>query len=219
MVTMDAEFWHDLWEKQDIGFHQADFNPLMVKHFAALRLDRGAHIFVPLCGKTRDIAWLLSQGYRVTGAELSETAVQDLYAELGVVPEVTQDGPLTRYAADGLVVFVGDVFDVTADRLGAVDAVYDRAALVALPEEMRQRYVAHVIAATETAPQVVIVFTYDQTAMEGPPFSINAIMIDNYFEDTYAIKMRESVDIPGPGLKGQVPARESVWLLTTKVSE
>lgn len=213
---MDAEFWHDLWEKKDIGFHQADFNPLMVKHFGALGLEKGVHVFVPLCGKTRDIAWLLSQGYRVTGAELSETAVQELYADLGVTPDVAQDGPLLRYAADGLVVFVGDVFDVSAERLGAVDAVYDRAALVALPEEMRQAYVAHVTTATGAAPQCVIIFTYDQTAMEGPPFSINAMMLENYFHGSYSVEMREVFEIPGPGLKGQVPATESVWLLTGK---
>lgn len=213
---MEAEFWHERWAARELGFHQADFNPLMVKHFAALELETGAHVFVPLCGKTRDIAWLLSQGYRVTGAELSETAVQELYAELGVTPDVTQDGPLKRYAADGLVVFVGDVFEVTAERLGAVDAVFDRAALVALPEEMRLRYVVHVIDATQTAPQFVIIFTYDQSAMDGPPFSINAMMLDVYFQDNYAVQMLEVCDVPGPGLKGQVPATESVWLLTEK---
>lgn len=211
---MDASFWHDLWAKHDIGFHQAEYNPLMLAHFPALA--EGARVFVPLCGKTRDIAWLLSQGYRVTGAELSETAVRELFADLGVAPEVTQDGPLRRYAADGLVVFVGDVFDLTADRLGPVDAVYDRAALVALPEVIRQRYVDHVIAATGAAPQVVIVFTYDQAAMDGPPFSIDAMMMERYFGGTYAVMMRDAVKVPGPGLKGKVPATESAWLLTDK---
>lgn len=136
---MDADFWHDKWDNNQIGFHQADGNPLLVKHFPALALQTGARVFVPLCGKTRDIAWLLAQGCRVVGAELSERAVQQLFAEMDVVPDVTEVGRLTRYTAEGIDVFVGDIFDLDKAVLGPIDAVFDRAALVALPQDMRVR--------------------------------------------------------------------------------
>ncbi len=210
---MDASYWHKKWSTGDIGFHQSDYNQLMVKHFPSLDLADGSHVFVPLCGKTRDIAWLLQSGFRVTGAELSETAVKELYADLGLTPQVTQDGVLLRYATPDLVVFVGDVFDVCARSIGSVQAVYDRAALVALPADLRARYAAHVIAETACAPQFLLTFTYDQAAMSGPPFAITADMVADLFDQHYALQLCDSVDLPSPGLKGRVPATENAWRL------
>src|SRR5574337_641591 len=67
---MDPNFWREKWAKGEIAFHQREANPLLVEHMARLELPPGSRVFLPLCGKTRDIAWLLSQGYRVCGAEL-----------------------------------------------------------------------------------------------------------------------------------------------------
>ncbi len=210
---MDADYWHKKWSQNDIGFHQDDFNALMVKHFGGLDLRDGAHVFVPLCGKTRDIAWLLQEGFRVTGAELSQTAVEDLFADLSLTPVVTQDGALLRFATPELVVFVGDIFDVTQHALGAVDAIYDRAALVALPADVRARYAKHLIAVTEGATQFVLTFTYDQTTMNGPPFSITADMIVDLYDQHYALKLVDERAVPGKGLKGRTPATEVAWEL------
>lgn len=49
--------------------------------------------------------------------------------------------------------FCGDIFALTAGDLGAIAAVYDRAALTALPEMARVAYVAHMHALIpETCP-------------------------------------------------------------------
>ena len=74
---MNSSFWHQRWEKNEIGFHEDKPNPLLVKHFHELSVARGCRIFVPLCGKTLDISWLLSRDYRVAGAELSQLAPGD----------------------------------------------------------------------------------------------------------------------------------------------
>ena len=212
---MDADFWHDKWASNQIGFHQAGGNPLLVKHFAALALRPGARVFVPLCGKTRDIAWLMAQGCRVVGAELSERAVQQLFAEMDVVPVVSEVGPLTHYAAEGVDVFVGDIFDLDEETLGRADAVFDRAALVALPEDMRMRYADHMVAITKTAPQLIVAFEYDQSQTSGPPFSISETEIKARYAVTYDLQSLETCDVEG-GLKGQVPAVETVWVLREK---
>ena len=141
---MEHDFWHDRWQSGRIGFHESEPNPLLVKHFPALSLADNARVFVPLCGKTLDIGWLLSKGYRVAGAALSELAIEQLFEELGVAPDISPLGELKRYSADSIDIFVGDVFNLTADMLGAVDAVFDRAAFVALPEHMRSAYAPHI---------------------------------------------------------------------------
>jgi thiopurine S-methyltransferase len=209
---MDANFWHQRWEKMEIGFHLSEANPLLVSHFRALALAAGSRVFVPLCGKTLDIAWLLANGYHVAGAELSEIAIEQLFDMLGVQPTVTQAGRLKRYSAQDIDIFVGDIFDLTADLLGKVDAIYDRAALVALPQAMRDQYTSHLRAVTRHASQLLICFEYDQSLVEGPPFSIGEEEVRRQYETHYNIQLLATQGMPD-GLKGKYPAKESVWLL------
>lgn len=210
---MDTSFWLQKWEDKQIGFHQSQANPLLVKWFKELSLEQGSRVFVPLCGKTPDIAWLLSNGYRVAGAELSEIAINELFLELGMKPEVTEVGSFKHYVGKNIDIFVGDVFNLTATLLGQVDAIYDRAALVALPEAMRRQYSSHLMQITNSAPQIVICFEYDQELLAGPPFSIDTTEINQLYGDVYQLRSLESVDVVG-GLKKKCPANEIAWLLS-----
>lgn len=210
---MDAQFWHDRWASNEIGFHKSEANPLLVKYLGELPLATGSRIFLPLCGKTLDIGWLLSRGFQVAGAELSGIAIQQLFAQLGVTPTITKVGALDHYHAPQVDLFVGDIFAVPPALLGPVDAVYDRAALVALPQQMRARYTAHLTTLTAQSPQLLISFEYDQHAMEGPPFSVTTAEIHQHYGHRYDITVLASLDVPG-GLKGRCPATERVYLLT-----
>ncbi len=206
---MTHDFWHDRWATGRTGFHEGAPNDLLVAHAGRLGLDAGDRVFVPLTGKTRDVGWWLERGHPVVGAELNEGAVRELFAELGREPDITDDGPLRRFEAGDLVVFVGDVFDVTPERLGDVAAVYDRAALVALPPEMRARYAAHVASVTDAAPQLVLCFEYDPAQADGPPFAVDEVEIERCYGDAYAF---ERLDVRERDLR-DVPARETAWLL------
>lgn len=209
---MDAEFWLKRWEANDTAFHQSQVNPLLVAHFDALGLAGGARLFVPLCGRTHDIGWLLAKGLRVAGAELSELAIGQLFDDLGVTPQVADVGALKRYSASGIDIFVGDVFDLDRALLGPVDAVFDRAALVALPEEMRARYARHLVDITAGAPQLLISYEYDQALTHGPPFSIAPAEIARHYDGQFDVTSLALVEVEG-GLRGQFPAKEHVWLL------
>lgn len=214
---MEHSFWKEKWERKEIAFHGSEANPLLVKHFGDLSLPKGSRLFLPLCGKTLDIHWLLAEGYRVAGAELSSIAVAELFAELGVKPSVSQHGSLSHYQADQIDIFQGDIFELTADLLGPVDAVYDRAALVALPEGLRQRYAQHLVKITNRAPQLLLCIEYDQSLRDGPPFSLPAEKIREVYAGTYEQTELGSVEIPG-GLKGDCPARERAWGLRARMS-
>ena len=209
---MDADFWKARWEKGEIAFHEREANPFLVKYFKELSLAKGSRVFVPLCGKTLDIAWLLSHGYRVAGAELSEIAVKELFAGLGVEPKISEVGRVSRYRAQSIDIYLGDLFHVTRDMLGPVDAIYDRAALVALPKEMRDRYTEHLVEISDNAPQLVIAYEYDQRVIGGPPFSVSHDEVRRHYTDSYDLTLLGSADVPG-GLKGKCPAKEHVWLL------
>lgn len=208
---MHADFWHKKWEAREIGFHQPKENSFLVQFLGALGAFEGGTIFVPLCGKTLDIHWLLAQGYKVTGAELSEPAIIELFEELGVKPSIKQVGPLKTYTADDICIYVGDIFDLTPQQLGHVDAVYDRAALVALPEAMRVEYAQHVVTLTNRAPQLVITFEYDQSALAGPPFSITPEHLATLYGKTYKLADVASRAVKR-GLK-DIAAQEKAWVL------
>lgn len=211
---MDTDFWLKKWESQVLGFHLTEPNPLLTNHIGLLKLPGGARIFLPLCGKTRDIGWLLEQGYRVVGCELSELAVAALFQELDVSPEITKFVDGLRYSAPNVEVFVYDIFKLSADVLGDIDAIYDRAALIALPDTMRSRYAATLMSLTDSAPQLLVTVLYDQSQLEGPPFSVSDGSVQEYYAKSYELELLTSLDIPG-GLKGQCPAVENVWLLSS----
>lgn len=209
---MEADFWHSRWQAGQIGFHEGQVNRMLAAHIGALGLAPGARIFLPLCGKTHDIAWLRAQGYRVAGAELSEIAVRHLFEELEAEPVISEMAGLRRFSAPGLHIFAGDIFALGADLLGPVDAVYDRAALVALPEEMRRRYAAHLSAITSNAPQLLVTFEYDQNLMQGPPFSISEAEVMRCHGERFTVERLADAEVSG-GLKGLCPAREKALLL------
>lgn len=209
---MEASFWHKRWENGEIAFHESQVNPYLIAHFEKLNLPTGARVFLPLCGKTLDIGWLLEQGYQVAGCELSPLAIQDLFNRLQLQVEITELGEIARYSARGIDIFVGDIFSLSADQLGPVDAIYDRAALVALPAEMRRLYADHVMQLTNNAPQLVIAYQYDQSKMAGPPHSVSDEELQRLFETVYRLQCIESTNLVD-GLKGKVAAVETAMLL------
>ncbi len=209
---MDRKFWLERWDRNEIGFHKDTEHPALVFHLDRLMLTQGARVFLPLCGKTRDIGWLLSQGYRVAGAELSGKAVKQLFDDLGIRPTREERGPLTLFRAPGIDIFVGDIFDLGPVDLGLVDATYDRAALIALPDGTRHRYAEHLTGITGAAPQLLICLEYDQSVMNGPPFAVDELQVRRFYAGIYDTTLLASEPIEG-GLKGRCEALETVWLL------
>src|SRR5262249_8589981 len=134
------------------------------------------------------------------------------FEELSLDPQKTTCGPVRRYSAKGIDIFIGDIFDLSRGVLGRVDAIYDRAALVALPEETRNQYTAHLIRITNNAPQLLICLEYDQGVMAGPPFSVGSSELNRHYGSNYSLTLIESTDVAG-GLKGKCAAKEKAWLL------
>lgn len=206
---MNPEFWHERWQNQQIGFHQEAGGAELKTHFSRLGLQVGGRVFVPLCGKSRDVSWLLAQGCQVVAAELSQIAVDALFEGLKLTPTIEQLGDMRRYSADALTVYVGDIFNLTASDMGRVDAIYDRAALVALPAGMRMRYSKHLIRLTNCAPQLIVSLSYAQGAVTAPPFSVDAQDVAAHYAQYYDIKLLETHPTE---LRGE-QAVQAVWLL------
>ena len=218
---MEKEFWVERWERQETGFHQGDINPYLKRYWPELNLARGSEIFVPLCGKSRDMSWLREQGYGVTGIELSDIAVRAFFVENGHVPHRDTCGRFDRYEAEGIRLLCGDFFDLGRDDLANVTAVYDRASLVALPVEMRRRYVRHMADILPSATQILLVtFDYRQTEMPGPPFAVSPDEVQALYRDYAGIHLLEQSDVlaQNPNFKARGLSRlhENIFLLTLR---
>jgi len=211
---MNPEFWQERWQNRQIGFHRSEPHPFLIKHLSALNLSAGDRIFLPLCGKTVDIPYLLSQKLEVVGIELVDSAVQELFAELNVTPQIESaaGGKLKRYSSPGLAVYSGDIFELNAETLGVVDALYDRAALVALPEAMRSSYSNHLLRLSTCAQQLLITFEYDEDAMHGPPFSVPATAVEEYYGSQFNVMELERQG-PAEMLRPGIPVQEVAWHL------
>ncbi len=190
---MNTRFWHERWENGQLGFHRAEVNALLLKHWPRLAVPSGAPVFVPLCGKSLDMHWLREQGHPVVGIELSSIAIRNFFEEAGIDLRVDSHGTFRRSFGSGYELFCGDFFDLVRRDLAQVRACYDRAALIALPPEMRVRYDKTLIELLpENAAILLITLEYDQAKMTGPPHSVAPSEVDALFGADDSIELLES---------------------------
>lgn len=193
---MEPNYWHQRWAEGRTGWHQPEPNRLLERHWASLKSPPGGRVFVPLCGKSLDMAWLAAQDHEVLGVELSRAAVEEFFAEQGLAPEVVEDGRFRRYRAQGIELLVGDAFALTADDLADCRAAYDRAALIALPPALRERYVRELYARLPPGCMTLLVtLEYPPDEKEGPPFSVDEAEVHRLFEPGWQITLEQRVDI------------------------
>lgn len=193
---MEPHFWHARWQANEIGFHQAEINPHLQTYWPALQAAARGRVFVPLCGKSRDMLWLASQGQRVLGVEISPIAVQDFLRENCPAPDSSLEPPFSAHRCDEITLLEGDFFALTAAHLDAVTAVYDRAALIALPPQMRGRYAQHMASLLPPAvPVLLVTLEYPQPEMDGPPFAVTAADVDTLFGKDFQIDTLGGQDI------------------------
>lgn len=170
---MDPDFWHARWRDSEIGFHQDEINLHLQGFWPQLQAPANSPVFVPLCGKSRDMLWLREQGHEVLGVEISPIAVEAFFRENGLAAVQTEQGAFIRWEFEGLAILCGDFFALQSQDLAGVGCVYDRASLIALPPAMRQRYVAQLKQVLPgRVPMLLVTLEYPQEQMDGPPFSV-----------------------------------------------
>lgn len=193
---MDTEFWIESWNQNKIGFHQRDFNNYLINFWRQLNISTDSLVFVPLCGKSLDLIWLKQQGHSVNGIELSQLAVQAFFDENNLDYILSQQINLPLWESERLSIWQGDFFNLTRNQLNAVEGVFDRASLVALPLMLRQRYAQHLKNILPYKAQILLVtFEYDQSKRPGPPFSVTQSEIEDLYGDRYEINILFQQDV------------------------
>ncbi len=215
---MDNDFWHARWQSNQIGFHQNELNPYLVRYWPSLHLEPQSRVFVPLCGKTLDMIWLLDQGHAVLGNEISQLAVEAFFAEHRLTPAIRQETGFTRWTCDRIEILCGDFFELTPAASGRIDALYDRAALIALTPAQRARYAARIMEMLEPqTPGLLVTLDYEQQKMQGPPFAVSGNEVSNLYQEGFSVEQLAHTDIieaqPQFREKGLNTLHESVYRL------
>ena len=193
---MQPEFWQDRWERNQIGFHLEQVNPYLQRLWPTLGLEQGARVLVPLCGKSLDMSWLAANGFEVLGVELTQTAVEQFFSEQQVEPQNRQQGAFTVYEAGPVTVLCGDVFALSATDVASCTGLYDRAAMIAFPPDMRAAYARHLNAILAPACRgLLITLDYDQSQMKGPPFSVPDPEVQRLLSPAWALDIIEQPDV------------------------
>lgn len=193
---MDPDFWHQRWHDNQIGFHQERISPMLAAHWDAVGAPRGGRVFVPLCGKTRDMPWLVERGHRVLGVELSPIAVDAFFEALGVTPDVRASEYGKHYVAGPYELILCDAFALDAAALADCSAVFDRAALIALPPDIRTRYLRELYASLPGGCRgLLVTLEYPQAEKEGPPFPVGEGEVRAGLERDWTVELLERRDI------------------------
>lgn len=207
---MDAQFWHNVWQKGQLGFQLEQPHELLVQLrsvFAA-----APSVFVPLCGKSPDMH-LLATSSQVLGVELSEIACRDFFAEAGVIPAA---GPLGSLQHGHVTIWPADIFAVEPHWLQPCQHIYDRAALIALPPSMQRAYVTQLKALLPAATMLLLTVDYPQDEMQGPPFAVNAAAVQDLFSDA-DVQLLAERDLTGQKFARRLlpvsSLREQAWLI------
>jgi len=194
---MDEKFWTACWETQEIGFHLPEVNPVLLAFWSQLSLDSSAKVLVPLCGKSLDLKWLVQQGCHVVGVELSQLAVDAFFSEQSIQPDVQTKEEFQLYTSKQLEVWCGNIFDIPDAQLETIQAVYDRGALVALPPDIRKTYMQKLLQGLQNkARWLLVTFEYNESLMQGPPFSVSQNEVQEYFRgyDIRLVNKKEMIE-------------------------
>jgi thiopurine S-methyltransferase len=197
---MEPAFWLQKWQANEIGFHQTEIHPLLLAHWAEIGCRAGQRVLVPLCGKSLDMRWLAAAGLTVIGFELSELAARAYFHEQALEPEVAEVGAFRRFSTAQVTIFCGDFFAATSAICAPCDAIYDRAALIALAPSQRTAYRETLRALSRpTARGLLITVEYPAGAVSAPPFSIARSEVDALLQDWTEVRelARGVTDVKG----------------------
>ena len=182
--------WLEFWENNEINWHSDVVTQELEEYLGLLKLEPGNKVFFPLCGKSLDMIYLLNQGFSVVGVELSEIAIKQFFHENGLDYTITRVGKFDLYSTKNIEIYCGDFFSLSSKHLSDVKAVFDRKSLIALDQNLRQKYVKHLNDIISLGVRVLLItLHYPQHQMSGPPFSVDKSEVESLF--SMAFKYQE----------------------------
>ena len=174
--------WLEFWANNETDWHSDVVTQELEKYLGLLKLESGDTVFVPLCGKSLDMIYMLNRGFSVIGVEVSEIGIKQFFHENGLDFTISQVGEFDLYSAKNIEIYCGDFFSLTSKHLCGVKAVFDRKSLIALDRNLRQKYVKHLNDIISLGVRILLItLHYPTHQMSGPPFSVDKSEVESLF--------------------------------------
>ena len=174
--------WLEFWANNETNWHSDVVTQELEKYLGLLKLESGDTVFVPLCGKSLDMIYMLNRGFSVIGVEVSEIGIKQFFHENGLDFTISKVGKFDLYSANNIEIYYGDFFSLTSKHLCGVKAVFDRKSLIALDRNLRQKYVKHLNDIISLGVRILLItLHYPKHQMSGPPFSVDKSEVESLF--------------------------------------
>ena len=214
---MEDQYWLNKWQTNDITFHEENINAELIAYISELKLKPGDNILIPLCGKTKDMLWLAEKGFHVIGIELSPIACSNFFTELNITPRITKQSTFIKYQHENIALLCGDLFNLTSSDLSNIRAIYDCKALIALPSELRKKYVNHLVACAGTNIKILLLTRETSCQITPPPYPINEGEVNLLYGSYFDVRLLKRMPITNISErlinKGYTEMIESVYLI------
>jgi thiopurine S-methyltransferase len=212
-MILDSRYWRKRWDEGKIGFHRNETNPLLVDFYDRFIDENSRRVYLPLCGKSEDLNWLRNKGLEVHGCDVSSLAFEAFFKENGLEYESSDH----EFRSGNICLHEGDFFALAAEQIGQFDAIYDRAAMVAIEHNRHDDYAKRLLELLEPHGRILLIgFDYDPLEMAGPPFSLSEQNIKTAFHGAKIEQLAET-DIWAKETRFQARGltwlTESAWLI------
>jgi thiopurine S-methyltransferase len=152
-----------------------------------------ARVFVPLCGKTVDLAFFakadaVSEVVGVDGVRKALEEFAQEHTDLKLAPLEDQTDEYERLVGEKIALLKGDFFHLDEKVTnGRFDAIFDRASIVAIDPSLREEYVNVLSRLIQPGGRILLVVIERKTGtdfdMQGPPFSVPETEVRRLYEN------------------------------------
>ncbi|EED92485.1 methyl transferase [Thalassiosira pseudonana CCMP1335] len=240
-------FWSQRWSGPKLGWHLEHVNPhlskytdLFLRSVGDTDSDDQRRVFVPLCGKSVDLAHLAAHPKvsHVVGIDIMRDAAETFaneHPQFSMV-ELTL-GDENDFHGEGITFLLGDLFDFkpSSDEgtNDVFDAIYDRASMVAIHPTLRKKYVSLLGSLLRPSGTILLVtiekrqVINNEAKLNGPPFSIDEMQVrrlyeaEDWVESVTLLEEKSDADTDMDrerwAARGVVQAYELVFLIRKKV--
>ena len=211
---MNNEFWINRWNNNETGWHQSEVEPALIKW---AKQEKPCRIFVPLCGKSLDLLWLIQNEFEVIGVELSHKACEDFFTEHKIDFLKTDIENFQIFKGKNITIYNGDFFKLNNTHLNEIRAIYDRASLIALPLEIRKKYTDHLLKilqqnTNQNVRFLQILLTREPFDMSGPPYSVSDKELRQYYDLRFSIELINKEEVAAKAPVGSVTYESIYWM-------
>lgn len=193
-VKQDIEYWANRHKCHATQWHIDEVHPHLLKYLSQLTqqswekpgVEKKLKFFVPLCGKTKDIPFLVNLGFQVFGVEAVHSVVEELTQENNLELEFDDSRLLYHNKENTLQIYCGDFFKCPIEQYGPFDCVWDRNSFIALDYSFRPAYLEVMKRSVGYGSKhdfryLLQSVKYQKAKTTGPPRAVYEEDIDSFF--------------------------------------